>query len=97
MAEDSPRGKWGERIFQVATGVLFAALTATITWAWNTEKRVSLLEVQNSAQTAEISVLRAKDESIQQMRTDLAVVSSKQETAAKQMDRIETLLEKLVH
>lgn len=75
-------------------GLVVALLTATMAtarWAINTEQRLHDLEQLN----ARIVVLESKEDSYQQLRTDIAVIRTQLDNQDKKYDHIEELLTSL--
>lgn len=79
---------WAVRGLVVA---LLTAMMATARWAINTEQRLHDLEQLN----ARIVVLESKEDSYQQLRTDIAVIRTQLDNQDKKYDHIEELLSSL--
>lgn len=91
-AEQSKMWVWVDWATKGLVSALLAGSLAFARWGINTEQRVHDLEGEHKTMGERITALESKQDGYQQIRTDLAVMQSKQEDANKKMERIEELL-----
>ena len=96
MGEDGSNisipGWIGKAILGVLQAIILTALFATITWAWNTESRVSDLESSLSQTQASVAVQEAKLSVVDQHETELEVLKTELKYIREDLADIKTLL-----